>query len=107
MKMHTSREGECPNGPLQCDFASVGCQFIGTEAKLQNHLERDTMSHLSLAMKSLYNVTENLAKSEMKQQETEMKLVRMKDTQLQFHAASHHRTIGKVREEAAGNGKET
>ena len=84
MEMHTSREGECPNSPLQCDFASVGCQFIGTKVKLQNHLERDTISHLSLAMKSLYNVTENLAKSEKKQQETEMKLVRMKDTQLQF-----------------------
>ncbi|XP_062505861.1 TNF receptor-associated factor 6-like [Corticium candelabrum] len=84
MEMHASREGECPNSPLQCDFAFAGCQFIGTKKKLQNHLERDTKTHLSLAMKSLHTVTERLAKSEQKQQETEMELARIKEVQQDF-----------------------
>ncbi|XP_062505855.1 TNF receptor-associated factor 6-like [Corticium candelabrum] len=104
MEMHTSREGECPNSPIQCDFASVGCQFIGKKTKLQNHLERDTKTHLSLAMKSLHTMTERLAKSEKKQQETEKKLTRMKDSQLQYQhnvteqLAKSEKELAKIKE---------
>ena len=41
VEMHISREGVCPTSPLQCDFASAGCQFIGNTEQLRDHLEKN------------------------------------------------------------------
>ena len=74
MKTHTSKEGECPKSPLMCDFASAGCQFVGNRKELQYHLDKETVNHLSLAMRSLHNVTKRLAVAETKLKETDSKL---------------------------------
>ena len=59
--------------PLQFDFASAGCQFIGNKEQLQDHLERNIVNHLSLAMQSVSNLQERLASAEKKQASAEEK----------------------------------
>ena len=80
VEMHTSREGVCPTSPLQCDFASAGCQFIGNREQLQDHLDKNIVYHLSLAMQTVSNVQERLASSEKKQAETDKELTDVKKT---------------------------
>ncbi|XP_062505648.1 TNF receptor-associated factor 5-like [Corticium candelabrum] len=74
METHTSREGQCPNSPFQCEFTSVGCQFVGNRKELQYHLDKGTVHHLSLAVRLLHSVTERLAVTETRQKETDSKL---------------------------------
>ena len=81
MEMHTSREGQCPNSPLQCDFTSVGCRFIGNRKELQYHLNKEMGHHLSLTVRSLHNVTDRLAIAEKKQDEAEGKLAAVETKQ--------------------------
>ena len=64
VEMHTSRQGVCPISPLQCDFASAGCQFIGNREQLQYHLDKNIVYHLSLAMQTVSNVQERLAETD-------------------------------------------
>ncbi|XP_062512129.1 TNF receptor-associated factor 5-like [Corticium candelabrum] len=80
MEMHVSREGVCPTSPLQCDVASAGCQFIGNREQLQDHLEKNTAYHLSLAMQTVSNVQERFASAGKKQAETDNELVVVKKT---------------------------
>ncbi|XP_062505858.1 TNF receptor-associated factor 5-like [Corticium candelabrum] len=81
METHTSREGQCPNSPLQCDFTSMGCRFIGNRKELQYHLNKEMGHHLSLTVRSLHNVTERLAVAEKKQEEAEGKLAAVETKQ--------------------------
>ncbi|XP_062511823.1 TNF receptor-associated factor 6-like [Corticium candelabrum] len=74
MEMHSSKEGECPNSPLQCEFASAGCQYTGNRKELQYHLNKETVHHLGLAVSSLHSITVRLAVAETKQRETDKKL---------------------------------
>ncbi|XP_062512462.1 TNF receptor-associated factor 3-like [Corticium candelabrum] len=83
VEVHTSREGVCPTSPLQCDFVSAGCQFIGNREQLQDHLNKNIVYHLSLAMQTVSNVQcvqERLASAEKKQAETDNELAAVKKT---------------------------
>ena len=71
MDIHASREGKCSKSPLQCDFTDAGCTFSGNRRQLEDHLEKSTVSHLSLVMKS---TTEKLAASDKRHEELAKKL---------------------------------
>ncbi|XP_062512086.1 TNF receptor-associated factor 6-like [Corticium candelabrum] len=51
MNEHVSKDGTCPNSPLECEFSEAGCQFIGNRKEWKNHIEHDTVFHLILLMK--------------------------------------------------------
>jgi hypothetical protein len=74
MDVHASREGSCSKSPLECDFAGAGCQFSGNRRQLQDHLEQNTVSHLSLVMRSLHTTTERLAISDARLAASEERL---------------------------------
>ena len=80
VEVHISREGVCPTSPLQCDFASARCQFIGNREQLQDHVDKNIVYHLSLAMQTVSNVQERLASAEKKQAETDNELAAVKKT---------------------------
>ena len=71
MDVHTSREGSCSESLLQCDFTDAGCTFSGSRRQLEDHLEQNTVRHLSLVMKS---TTERLAASDKRHEELAKKL---------------------------------
>jgi hypothetical protein len=50
MRDHVGRDGSCPNSPLECDFSTAGCAFIGKRVELNRHLQRDSSDHLKLVM---------------------------------------------------------
>ncbi|XP_062517565.1 TNF receptor-associated factor 3-like [Corticium candelabrum] len=80
VEVHISREGVCPTSPLQCDFASAGCQFMGNREQLQDHLDKNIVCHFSVAMQTVSNVHERLASAEKKQAETDNELAAVKKT---------------------------
>ncbi|XP_062505844.1 TNF receptor-associated factor 4-like [Corticium candelabrum] len=56
VEMHSNKEGECPNSPLQCDFASAGCHIIGNRKELQYHLNKETsLSRLGCEITAQHN----------------------------------------------------
>ena len=80
VEVHISREGVCPTSPLQCDFASAGCQFIGNREQLQDHLDKNIVYHLSLAMQTVSNVQERLASAEKNEAEMDNELAAVTKT---------------------------
>ena len=48
MNEHVSKDGTCPNSPLECEFIEAGCQFIGNKNELKLHLQNEVVCHLSL-----------------------------------------------------------
>ncbi|XP_062512172.1 TNF receptor-associated factor 6-like [Corticium candelabrum] len=47
MNEHVSKDGTCPNSPLECEFNEAGCQFIGNRNEMTIHVQR-VMLHLIL-----------------------------------------------------------
>ncbi|XP_062512297.1 TNF receptor-associated factor 4-like [Corticium candelabrum] len=61
MNEHVSKDGTCPNSPLECEFSEAGCRFIGNRNEMTIHDHNDVTSHLSLLMKQQSNTKSSLA----------------------------------------------
>ena len=48
MRHHVGRDGSCPSSPLECDFSTSGCTFIGKREQLNRHLQENNLKHLRL-----------------------------------------------------------
>ena len=64
MNEHVSKDGICPNSPLECEFSEAGCQFIGNRNEMTIHVQNDVTSHLSLLMKQQSNTKSSLSATE-------------------------------------------
>ena len=64
MNEHVSKNGTCPNSPLECEFSEAGCQFIGNRNEMTIHVQNDVTSHLSLLMKQQSNTKSSLSATE-------------------------------------------
>ena len=56
MNEHVSKDGTCPNSPLECEFSEAGCQFNGNRNEMTIHVQNELASHLSLLMKQQSNI---------------------------------------------------
>ncbi|XP_062512481.1 TNF receptor-associated factor 6-B-like [Corticium candelabrum] len=78
MNEHVSKDGTCPNSPLECEFIEAGCQFIGNRNEMTIHVQNDVTSHLSLLMKQQSNTKSSLSATESSLSATQSSLAATK-----------------------------
>ncbi|XP_062512232.1 TNF receptor-associated factor 5-like [Corticium candelabrum] len=61
MNEHVSKDGTCPNSPLECEFREAGCPCIGNRNEMTMHVQNELAFHLSLLMKQQSNTKSSLS----------------------------------------------